>query len=162
MKARRREVRVKAMQVLYAYEISREPIEYLITSITGDLVENKEQYVFVEQIIYKVLNHITELDTIISNHAENWELERFALIDKILLRMSICELLYFPEIPPKVSINEAIEIAKRYSTDNSGKFINGLLDRILMELIRDKKLDKSGRGLVGLPQVDGGIMKSEG
>lgn len=72
---------------------------------------------------------------------------RIALIDKILLRMAICELLYFTDIPPKVSINEAIEIAKIYSTAGSGKFINGILDTILSEE-KLGSLNKTGRGLV--------------
>jgi len=71
-----------------------------------------------------------------------------ALIDRILLRMGITELLFFPEIPPKVSINEVIEIAKEYSTSNSGKFINGILDAILSDLKLNSNLNKSGRGLI--------------
>ena len=73
---------------------------------------------------------------------------RIALIDKILLRMAICEILYFPDIPPKVSINEAIEIAKEFSTAGSGKFINGILDAILSEEKTAGRLNKTGRGLV--------------
>jgi N utilization substance protein B len=77
------------------------------------------------------------------------------LIDKVLLRIGICELIYFPDIPPKVSINETIEIAKEYSTARSGKFINGILDAILSELKETGKLNKTGRGL-----VDESILKS--
>ena len=75
-------------------------------------------------------------------------MNRIALIDKILLRMGICELLYFPDIPPKVSINEVIEIAKVFSTAGSGKFINGILDAILSELKTTGNLKKTGRGLM--------------
>jgi N utilization substance protein B len=76
-------------------------------------------------------------------------MDRIALIDKLLLQIGITELMYFPEIPPKVSINEVIEIAKDYSTSNSGKFINGILDAILSELKESGNLNKSGRGLIG-------------
>ena len=79
---------------------------------------------------------------------DNWDLSRIALIDRILLRMGICEILFFPDIPPKVSINESIEIAKDYSTSSSGKFINGILDAILDDLKKDGKLNKKGRGLL--------------
>ena len=75
-------------------------------------------------------------------------MKRIALMDKLLLRIGITELLYFPDIPPKVSINEVIEIAKNYSTSNSGKFINGILDAILTELKNTGKLNKTGRGLI--------------
>jgi N utilization substance protein B len=84
----------------------------------------------------------------IREKVNNWEMERIALIDRILLRIAIAELLYFPDIPPKVSINEAIEIAKEYSTAKSGKFINGVLDAILTDLKQSGKLNKSGRGLI--------------
>lgn len=151
MALKRREVRVKAMQILYAYEISREPIEQLVASIGEDIAGDASQFAFVEQIVYKVLDHLAEIDKLIIDHAQNWEFTRIALVDRILLRIGICELLFFPDIPPKSSINEAIEIAKRYSTDKSGIFINGILDKIFTELIRTNALTKSGRGLIGLP-----------
>ena len=75
-------------------------------------------------------------------------MSRVALIDKLLLRMGLCEILYFPDIPPKVSINEIIEIAKIFSTAGSGKFINGILDAILSDLKSHDILQKEGRGLV--------------
>lgn len=150
MALKRREVRIKAMQILYAKEISHDPVEPIIATLAQDMESDKDQYAFVEQIVYKVLNHAAELDTLIIDFAQNWNFERIATIDKILLRICVCELLYFPEIPPKVSINEAIEIAKRYSTDNSSSFINGIIDAIKMELIRSNRLNKTGRGLIGV------------
>jgi N utilization substance protein B len=75
-------------------------------------------------------------------------MNRIALIDRILLRIGICEILYFPDIPPKVSINESIEIAKEYSTGGSAKFINGILDAVLTNEKKSGKLNKIGRGLV--------------
>ena len=68
--------------------------------------------------------------------------------------MAICEMLSFPDIPPKVSINESIEIAKKFSTENSGKFINGILDAVLLVLYEEGRLRKSGRGLVGMDTVE--------
>lgn len=75
----------------------------------------------------------------------NWEADRVALIDLILLRLGVCELLYFPTIPTKVTINEYIEIAKQYSTPQSGHFVNAVLDKILKDLEKDKKIDKQDR-----------------
>ena len=70
------------------------------------------------------------LDDLIREKVEKWEFHRIAILDRIILRIAIAELLYFPDVPPKVSINEAIEIAKKYSTLNSGRFVNGILDAV--------------------------------
>ena len=78
----------------------------------------------------------------------NWEFNRLAVVDRVILRICICELLYFEDIPPKVSINEAIEIASRYSTEQSDKFVNGVLDSVLEDLKSTGKMKKSGRGLL--------------
>lgn len=75
----------------------------------------------------------------------NWDMERVALIDLLLLRMGVCELLYFPTIPTKVTINEYIEVAKRYSTPQSGQFVNGVLDNLLKELEQENKIRKEER-----------------
>ena len=75
----------------------------------------------------------------------NWDAERVALIDLLLLRMGVCELLYFPTIPTKVTINEYIEVAKLYSTPQSGQFVNGVLDNILKDLEREDKIRKQER-----------------
>ena len=74
---------------------------------------------------------------------KNWDAERIAVLDMILMRMGVCELLYFETIPPKVTINEYIDLAKDYSTPQSGQFINGLLDSIHKDLIKDDKLQKT-------------------
>ena len=75
----------------------------------------------------------------------NWDKERVALIDLLLLRMGVCELLYFPTIPTKVTINEYIDIAKQYSTPQSGQFVNGVLDNILKDLVKEGKIQKEER-----------------
>ena len=75
----------------------------------------------------------------------NWDKERVALIDLLLLRMGVCEFLYFPTIPTKVTINEYIDIAKQYSTPQSGQFVNGVLDNILKDLVKEDKVRKEER-----------------
>ncbi len=102
---------------------------------------------------YKTLYHQTVLNsekfsTLIENKLQNWELERIMGIDMILMKMAICEFVEFPEIPVKVTINEYIELAKCYSSAKSGLFINGMLDRIVVELKDEGKLNKMGRGLI--------------
>lgn len=145
---KRRAIREKVLQVLYAHEVSHEPITKVIDDILIELQSNKTDFDFAKQIIYKVIQHQETLDEIIKSKVANWEFNRIAVIDKFLLRIGICELIYFDEIPPKVTINEAIEIAKNYSTEKSGKFINGVLDAVYEQLQHENKLKKSGRGLV--------------
>ena len=146
-KSKRRIVREKVLQLLYAYEMNKDSFEPLSLEILSE-INNKTDREFAHELIRKVLTNIDDLDKKIASRVTNWEMNRIALIDKLLLRMGICEILYFPDIPPKVSINESIEIAKDYSTAGSGKFINGILDAILAEEKNEGKLNKSGRGLV--------------
>jgi N utilization substance protein B len=144
---KRRLIREKVLQILYAYEMNREGHAKIVSVLLED-VDDASDREFANELISKVIMHSDELDKKIKERVANWEMNRIALIDKILLRIGICELMYFPDIPPKVSINESIEIAKEYSTARSGKFINGILDAILSELKEGGKLKKTGRGLV--------------
>ncbi len=145
---KRRTIREKVLQALYAYEISKEPITLVIENVLKELQTHKAEFEFAKKIIYAVVQHQEEIDKIINSKVANWEFNRIATIDKFLLRIGICELMYFEDIPPKVTINEAIEIAKNYSTEKSSKFINGVLDSVFEELVNEKKLTKSGRGLI--------------
>jgi N utilization substance protein B len=147
MSYKRRAVRERVLQALYAYEISREPIERIIDEIVT-LKSQREALAFAKELIHTVIEHQEEIDSTIKKKVANWEFNRIAVIDRILLEIGICELLYFEDIPPKVTINEAIEIAKRYSTEKSGQFINGVLDSLLADLKTSGQLRKSGRGLV--------------
>lgn len=147
MSYKRRMVREKVLQALYAYEISGEPIQRIIEEIVK-LKSQKQALAFAQQLIHAVIEHQEEIDSTIKKKVTNWEFNRIAVIDRVLLQMGICELLYFEDIPPKVTINEAIEIAKRFSTEKSGQFINGVLDSILADLKANGELKKSGRGLV--------------
>ncbi len=146
-KVNRRNLREKSLQILYANELNKDGLSELIKEILTDFDEPQDQ-LFCRTLVNTVLSRTRELDANIERRVNNWEMERIALIDKLLLRMGIAEILYFPDIPPKVSINEVIEIAKNYSTSNSGKFINGILDAILSELKKSGTLKKSGRGLI--------------
>ena len=146
-KSKRRIVRERVLQILYAYEMNRESLQMLIDGTLSD-IKDKADKQFANDLINKVLIHVKELDAKILERVANWEMNRIALIDRLLLRMGICELLYFPDIPPKVSINESIEIAKDFSTAGSGKFINGILDSILLDLKEEGRICKKGRGLV--------------
>jgi N utilization substance protein B len=146
-KSKRRVVREKVLQILYAWEMNKESLQPLTLEILKYVTDETDK-AFAQELIRKVLSNIEDLDNRIMQRVANWEMNRIALIDKILLRIGICELLHFPDIPPKVSINESIEIAKNFSTAGSAKFINGILDAVLDEEKKNGKLNKTGRGLV--------------
>lgn len=148
MSLKRRLIREKVLQALYVYELSHEPIETIIETIVGELKPHPEAFAFAKSLILKVIEQSDALDKMISQRAEHWDFNRIAVIDRIVIRMGICELLYYDDIPPKVSINEAIEIVRAYSTDKSDKFVNGVLDSVLNDLKKEGKLKKTGRGLV--------------
>jgi len=148
---KRRLAREKALQALYAYELSKEPISNIMETIFGEFRKHEEDFEFAKRLVNEVIAHQQETENIIKSKVAHWEFDRIAVIDKILLSMGICEFLHFPDIPPKVTINEAIEIAKVYSTDKSDKFINGILDAILTDLKTSKTLHKTGRGLLDKP-----------
>lgn len=145
--SKRRLVRERVLQVLYSYEMNRDELQKNIDGIMID-VPDKQDKDFAKDLINRVIIHEKEFDEKIKERVANWEINRIALIDKLLLRIGLCELLYFPDIPPKVSINEAIEIAKEFSTAGSGKFINGILDAVLSEEKSKGTLNKKGRGLL--------------
>ena len=146
--SKRRQLRELVMQALYAQEISKDPPQHIIDTLFTDVKPNDADHEFCVTLFLRTINNQADFDKKIKLKAEHWEFYRIALIDKILLRMALCEMLYFPDIPPKVSINEAIEIAKDYSTDSSGTFINGILDALLGEMKTGGMMKKSGRGLV--------------
>lgn len=103
---------------------------------------------FVEELFHKAVEHDTEYEGYLNEQLKNWDLERIALVDMIILKAALTELIHFPGIPVKVTINEFIEIAKRYSTLKSGKFVNGNLDKLVEKLTEKGIIRKSGRGLI--------------
>jgi len=111
------------------------------------LYKNEEDKEFAQQIFRKTIINETILEKEYSNKTPNWDKERIAEIDTIILKMAICEFLKFPSIPFKATINEYLEIAKEYSTPKSSIFINGILDKLVQEYKQENKILKSGRGL---------------
>jgi N utilization substance protein B len=98
--------------------------------------DEAEERVFAEPLIRGVLEHRDALDEHIKKHVKNWEIHRIAAVDRNIMRLAIYEMLHRDDIPPVVSINEAVDIAKKFSTQDSGKFVNGVLDKIKGELMR--------------------------
>jgi len=119
------------------------------TFATASLSEDiKDDVKFACSLFDCVINNSSEYDGHISKYAKNWDIERLSLMDRTILRMGIGEMVNFSNIPVKVSINECIDIAKNYSSPKSGKFINGLLDVISLNLLKEKKIIKTGKGLI--------------
>jgi N utilization substance protein B len=113
------------------------------------LFKDDEDEDFTKNLFRKsVLNH-DELKKIVEQHTENWDVERIAFLDNLIMEMAIAEFLYFPSIPTKVSLNEYIELSKYYSTQKSRNFINGILDKALKALKKEERVKKAGRGLIG-------------
>ena len=134
---KRREARESALKILYALEYNDETPKSVIENLTAE--KNLSVSDFTMQIVKTYLDNREEVDKQIVAHLHNWDYRRVAIIDKILLRMAVTEFLYFEAIPPEATINEMIEIGKNFSTERSGKFINGILDAILHKIRPGKK-----------------------
>lgn len=113
------------------------------------MYKDEEDKVFAKELLRKsIINH-DELHALIKVHSSNWDVERIAFMDILMMQLAITEFLYFPSIPTKVTMNEYIELSKYYSTEKSRNFINGILDKTLKDLKKEGKISKTGRGLVG-------------
>lgn len=113
------------------------------------MFKDQEDKDFAKELLRKsIINH-NELRELIKEHSKNWDVERIAFMDILIMQLALSEFLYFPTIPTKVSLNEYIELSKFYSTEKSRNFINGILDKTLKDLKRSEKINKAGRGLIG-------------
>ncbi len=131
---KRTKAREIALQMLYQIDAQgEEAIEGLEAHLGRSETNDAEIHEFAEQLVRGTRGAAAELDKIIAAAAQNWAIRRMAVVDRNILRMAVFEMLHVEEIPAKVSINEAIELGKRYSTEQSGSFINGILDRIRRE-----------------------------
>lgn len=150
----RREAREQVMKALYAHEqADGDPDHAVRTLISAPLEDDPSAHDFAESLFQETLATTEEADSLIEKHAENWDIHRITIIDRCLLRMATTELLMFEEIPPKVSVDEAIEVAKKYSTPRSDTFVNGVLDAILIDLHEQDRLNKKGRGQIGMDAI---------
>ncbi len=135
----RRTAREVVLKALYAEQFSEsEAPDIILERILKDGLKNNKKHFYVNSLFHCVLDHKDLVDKLIKNHLQNWEFNRVAQLDRALLRMGICEILYMKDIPPKVTITEMVEIAKIYSTEESSGFINGVLDAILKDLNKEK------------------------
>lgn len=133
---RRRKSRESALQVLYQLNITKQETDTALSRFQEHFSAGEEADEFLKCLVLGVINHCQEIDQLIEQYSENWRLDRINIVDRSILRMALFELLYCKEIPPKVTINEAIDLGKRYGSEDSGSFINGILDRIQNEVVR--------------------------
>lgn len=127
--AHRRGSRKLALDVLYEQELRALPTGEVLQRYSGN-----PGFQFAAELVKGVAEHATELDELISSHAKDWKIDRMPVIDRNLLRMALFEMLYLEDVPAPVAINEAVELAKIYSTEDSSRFVNGLLGTISAEL----------------------------
>ena len=164
---KRREARERAVQFLFQHDLSppedlqRALDEFWDTQRAAAIADDKgpahwgqpvelppptaeeaEERLFAEPLIRGALEHRDAIDEHIKKHVKNWEIHRIAAVDRNIMRLAIYEMLYREDIPPVVSINEAVDIAKKFSTQDSGKFVNGVLDKIKAELMRPARIVK--------------------
>jgi N utilization substance protein B len=164
---KRREARERAVQFLFQYDLNKpENLDEAIhlfwdTQHAAAIAEEKgaaswgqktelpppsaadtEVRLFADPLIRGAVEHRDESDELIRKYAKNWDIKRMAAVDRNILRLAIFEMLHRDDIPPVVSINEAVDIAKRFSTRDSGKFVNGILDKVKGDLMRPARIVK--------------------
>ena len=133
---KRRKSRELTLQVLYQLDVTPQDPPRVLAQFQQHFSPDEEKDEFLESLVLGVLKHSEEIDRLIERYSANWRLDRMSIIDRNLLRMATYELLYCDDIPPKVTLNEAIDLAKQYGSEDSGSFINGILDGIQKELVK--------------------------
>ncbi|HRY85248.1 MAG TPA: transcription antitermination factor NusB [Candidatus Omnitrophota bacterium] len=132
MLRKRTQARECALQILYQYEMNPESMPEILKHFWTQQDETFPEDVrdFAEKLALGVVERQAEIDKVLEKYADNWELPRMAAIDRNVMRAATYELLYLADVPPKVTINEAVNLAKKFSQEESGKFVNGILDKI--------------------------------
>ncbi len=139
----RRLARELALKMLYSYESGRTEIDCVLNETLNKKKYRPSVKEFSKQITTLTINNIQRIDEQIKNVVQNWEYNRVATIDKLILRLGVCEFLFFDDIPYEVTINEALELAKKFGTDDSKLFVNGILDAVLKKMTGNRKNESS-------------------
>ncbi len=135
MRYERSKARLGAVEVLYRYDIVGDDFEKVMPEVIARRGVSGDAKEYIERLIRTTIQNLKEIDENLSQVLHGWTIDRLSYIDRAILRLALCEMLYFEDIPPKVSINEAIELAKYYGTAGSARFVNGVLDTFLKEKI---------------------------
>jgi len=132
--ASRRKSRELALQILFELDINQGDVQKAIDQFWKTFEYSKDLRDFSERIVKGVAEHREEIDRLIKKNSRNWRFDRIDRVDRNILRVAIFELVHCPDIPPKVSINEAIELSKKFGSEKSPSFINGILDKVAQEM----------------------------
>jgi N utilization substance protein B len=140
----RRQAREWAVQFLFQTEFNPGDLEAALAVFWNDEEKKPQERdrTYVDEVVRGVLEKQREIDRTISKYTDNWDVDRLGVLDRTVLRVAVYEMLFRSDIPPVVSINEAVEIAKAYSGKESGRFVNGVLDRIQKEIDRPSRTNK--------------------
>jgi N utilization substance protein B len=133
----RRKARELALQFLYQIEVTREDLDGALPAFWAEQSVEPEVEKYASELIRGTLGKLDVIDPLIGKYAHNWVLSRMAAVDRNVLRIAVYEMLFSKQAPPIVAINEAVDIVKRYSTPESGAFVNGILDRMRKEEMKD-------------------------
>ncbi|MEM5948534.1 transcription antitermination factor NusB [Spirochaetia bacterium 38H-sp] len=133
----RRKGRILAFQALYAWDASNTDVDILFTFPWADKKPPAEACDFARLIVSGTIENIDDIDDMIADHLEKWDFDRIAFADRAILRMSVYQLMFLKDIPPRVVIDEALEIAKEFSGKDSYRFVNGILDALVKEINRE-------------------------
>jgi N utilization substance protein B len=138
----RRQARELAMQALFYMDMRNDASVEMLARFCGNFSPSKKAQPFFRRLVNGVLETGGELDALIERFSKNWDITRMSCVDRNVMRIAIFELLYCDDIPSKVSINEAIDVGKKFGTEESGAFINGIMDSIRGELEQKGNLSK--------------------
>jgi transcription antitermination factor NusB len=130
----RRVAREAALETLYRLDLVKDEPDDTIDEILNRKNPSEEAEAYLRRLVQAVLDHAAEVDEVLVRHLRRWRLDRLKYLDRAILRLGCAEMLYFDDVPPKVSINEAVDIARKYGDDDSGRFVNGVLDGIYREV----------------------------
>jgi N utilization substance protein B len=131
---KRRQARELALKVLFQVDVGKCPVQEALEVSCSVAPYEQETVTFARELVEGAFASCAHLDSVISRYAEQWSLERMANVDRNILRLATYEILFRPDIPPGVSIDEAVDLAKKYSTEQSGKFVNGILGSLIRDL----------------------------
>jgi len=152
----RRKIREHVLQALYAWKLGMDSPTDQYDSMLSEVQEQiriakksslaEDDIQFMQTLFFESIEHWDEHIPLVQDHLDNWDFERLAVVDKILIQMALTELLSCKEVPVRVTINECLELAKLYSTAKSAHFINGVVDKVQIKLSKEGKIVKTGRG----------------
>jgi len=132
--ATRREAREWAVQILFQLDLNPGDVERVFDAFWREREADAQARAFAEELVRGIRGELKRIDGLITKYAEHWDLARMAVVDRNVMRIAIYEMLFCEDIPPVVSINEAVDIAKYFNTKESGRFVNGILDRARKDL----------------------------